>query len=206
MDQLAEQEREKYQLMWSRDEYRISSPGERMVDYMLEILPVMPNDSIIDYGCGTGRAVYRFMSYGYPTVGVDIAKNAIDLTSDYTIDFVNANLWQLPVYLTSNWCYCTDVLEHIPPEKIDDVLKGIFKRTRKGGFFTISHQPDKMGELIGETLHLTVKPWRWWMDKIKHNANLFIGHAGRKQFSINRISIEGGDQQSVFYFRFDGRV
>lgn len=78
-----------------------------------------------------------------------------------------ACLWQLADSLVlTDYGFCADVLEHIPPEQVDGVLAGIAKRIETSAFFKISTLPDSCGKLIGETLHMTVRPVGWWLAKV----------------------------------------
>jgi hypothetical protein len=57
-------------------------------------------------------------------------------------------------------------MEHIPPDQVETVIRNIM--TSAGTvFFQIATVPDKFGAVIGQRLHLTVKPHEWW-------AELFI--------------------------------
>ena len=79
--------------------------------------------------------------------------------------FIHSNLW-------SKWHgpfdvgYCCDVMEHLPPEKVDAVLKRIFKNC-ESCFFSIHFGEDSFRKVVGHPLHLTVKPFSWWLDKLK---------------------------------------
>lgn len=54
-------------------------------------------------------------------------------------------------------------MEHIPPADVDLVLTNILNAARRV-YFAISTEPDVMGALIGEPLHLTVESPFWWHD------------------------------------------
>ena len=69
-----------------------------------------------------------------------------------------------PVPVTAEYGYCTDVMEHIPPEHVDQVLLNIL-RSAQHVFFQIDCQEDVCGKLIGEQLHLSVHPYSWWLKK-----------------------------------------
>jgi hypothetical protein len=61
-------------------------------------------------------------------------------------------------------------MEHIPLDKVDRVLTNILKAAQHV-FFSISTVPDSCGQLIGEALHLTVRPAAWWRDQfLAHDA------------------------------------
>jgi len=156
-------EREKYEKVWADDRYRRHSPGEGLVQIAFEELEMALGGSLIDYGCGTGRALIHFRDWGLEVTGVDIAANCMEAW----LPFVRACLWELPP-VSSDWAYCTDVMEHIPENRVDDVLHGIRSRTAKGAFFQIAMRPDASGPLIiGEQLHLTIKPIEWWKRRLE---------------------------------------
>lgn len=153
-------ERRKYQKIWTFDNYRVHSPGENAVSAFLEAAKPERGAKVIDLGCGTGRASVRLSEHGLDVSAVDFAENAFEAGGQ--IPFTVANLWNLPETVRGDWGYCCDVMEHIPPERVRQVLASISSRMSKGAFFSISLVPDKSGAAIGEVLHLTVRPLEWW--------------------------------------------
>lgn len=160
-----ESERLKYEQVWSFDEYRRYAPGESLVDKAIQDLGIQAGDSLLDFGCGTGRATRSFMEKGICAEGIDHASNCLD--KDVNITLHRHCLWYLPPTLTADWGFCTDVMEHIPTDKVHDVLMAVRMATKNGAFFQINCLPDKMGSLIGEKLHLTVRNPDWWHDAAK---------------------------------------
>lgn len=158
---LTEKERRKYEKIWNLPRYRDYSPGEELVDIAIESLGMEPG-TLIDFGCGTGRAAKKFEDKGYSVIGVDLAQNCLD--QDIAIPFYTACLWDLPA-MWSDYGFCTDVMEHIPEEKVLSVFSAIRLRTEKGCFFQIHTAQDGFGAQIGEILHLTVKNGEWWKDQ-----------------------------------------
>ena len=71
-------EREKYDKAWESSQYRKYSPGERIFDKIVNQLEPEEGDTLIDFGCGTGRAAQKFADMGLEVTGVDIAENALD--------------------------------------------------------------------------------------------------------------------------------
>lgn len=161
---LEQREQEKYEQIWSHHQYRREAPGLRFVDDAIAALGIQQGDSLIDYGAGTGRASFAFHEYhGLDVTAVDFVPAAFEYaTGDGYIRFVQACLWQLPQGLESDWAYCTDVMEHIPIEKVEVVISGIAARTRKGAYFNISTRDDNFGALIGRKLHMTVMQGSGW--------------------------------------------
>lgn len=158
---LAEKERRKYQTVWADPRYRKYSPGERLLDEAITKTGMRPGESVIDYGVGCGRAAQILQDKGYSVTGIDHVTSCLD--EGIQLDrFIQACLWDLPLIM-SDWAYCTDVMEHIPEEKVLDVLQGIRARTEKGAFFAIHLGRDGFGpQIVGEPLHLTIKPADWW--------------------------------------------
>lgn len=153
-------EREKYEQIWTHDVYRKEAPGEHMVEDAIRLLELTGEESIIDFGCGTGRASAKWRKLGYDVISVDFAANCVD--DGLKLDFLQACLWELPNDLYAEIGYCTDVMEHIPMEKVQDVLSGISKRTQKA-FFNVATRDDCLGAKIGRKLHMTVMPAEHWV-------------------------------------------
>ena len=61
---------------------------------------------------------------------------------------------------------CIDVLEHIEPELIDNVINDLQKITKNLGFFTIHMGPAAKTLIDGRNAHLIQKPSSWWLPKI----------------------------------------
>ena len=153
-------EKEKYHRMWSMLSYRQDSPAERIVDTILKQL--QPTGRIIDFGCGTGRAAARISAKGHDVVLVDFASNCRDEEAA-GLPFIELDLSE-PMPLRERFGYCIDVMEHIPPDQVDNVIRNIMG-SASSVFFQISTVSDKMGAMINRSLHLSVHPHKWWREK-----------------------------------------
>ena len=150
-------EPKKYQAMWDREEYRKHSPAAAKANDIAANIGTP--GKLIDFGVGTGRAAKALRDSGWDVTGVDFAPNCLDEGVD--VPLVVAPLWNIPEEVSGNIGICFDVMEHIPTDRVDTVLQNI-KRCVPKCLFHISYQPDKMGQLIGEKLHLTVRSQTWW--------------------------------------------
>jgi hypothetical protein len=134
-----------------------------MLDRALAWLRPQTDGSFTDWGCGTGRVAHALHDQGFPVRLVDIATNAY--RGD--LPFVEACLWDLPASLpASDYGYCADVMEHIPPAQVQATLDGIALRTTIACYFQIAMFQDHHGDAIGQTLHLSVFPADWWKRRI----------------------------------------
>jgi len=163
---LASTERSKYKECWKYDKYRHHSPGEWALPVFKQI--VRKKSTLIDLGCGTGRAGMALSELGFDVTLLDFAPNCLDFAvRQKELPFIQSNLW-------SGWKgeweygYCCDVMEHIPPEMTDRVLKRIAKNCKRV-FFTIHFGPDNFGKVVGHPLHVNIQGFTWWRDKLKEH-------------------------------------
>jgi len=155
-------EREKYQKLWGQHAvYRRIAPGERFAEHFLKLAKPTRRQTVYDFGCGTGRGAALIAEH-CRVVGFDFTDNSRDTSVLDAFEFRQHDLTR-PVDLPrADFGYCTDVLEHIPTEDVATVLRNIFEAS-KAVYLNISTVEDHCGALIGEALHLTVRPLNWWL-------------------------------------------
>jgi len=67
---------------------------------------------------------------------------------------------------------CIDVLEHIEPDLIDNVLDDLQRVTVEHGYFTISCRLASKILKDGRNAHILVKPKEWWHDKLAEKFDI----------------------------------
>jgi hypothetical protein len=67
---------------------------------------------------------------------------------------------------------CIDVLEHIEPDYLDNVLNDLKRVTQKIGLFTIACGPAGKMLSDGRNAHLIQEPPEWWLPKITDRFTL----------------------------------
>jgi hypothetical protein len=63
---------------------------------------------------------------------------------------------------------CSDVLEHVEPEKLDAVLDHIWRLTGKGAYFSISVKPARAVLPDGRNAHICLLSPDQWIEKLKN--------------------------------------
>jgi len=171
-----QEEKKKYEKCWDTDSYRIHSPGENSLKAFKEIVKPFEFSSIVDCGSGTARASLVLAKEDYGITMLDITNQSMDdevrdsVSDMVNLNFFEVNLWN-PRDMDSHFCeydyaYCCDVMEHIPTEYVMATLQNIMNTCKTGAFFYVCLVPDGFGQIIGSPLHLTVKPFLWWRDKL----------------------------------------
>ena len=165
-------EASKYTRMWEHEVYRAVAPGEDCVEAFLQIAQPHAAASLIDFGCGTGRGALKLAQSGLRVTALDFAPNCLDAQVRQAIDwklhsieFQQHDLTK-PYPRKAIYGFCTDVLEHIPPDQVNAVLTTVLLGAQHV-FFQISCVEDVCGALIGEPLHLSVHPYAWWLAKLQ---------------------------------------
>lgn len=126
--------------------------GDKWVQPVERLISRFNPKTILDYGCGQG-ALGRSLSF--PVSEYDPAiegKDSLPGAADLVI--------------------CTDVLEHIEPELIDDVLSHVRSITNMALFAVIATRPAQKILSDGRNAHLIVENWKWWKSKIYFYFNV----------------------------------
>lgn len=126
--------------------------GQNYVPYVMDLVKDLRTQDVLDYGCGKSTLAnnipFKINQYDPCIPKYSAAPNPADIV------------------------VCTDVLEHIEPECLDDVLDDLKRVVKKVGFFSIANGPAKKTLADGRNAHLIQQPARWWLDKIFQRFDL----------------------------------
>ena len=165
------QETAKYEEIWQIEDYReADSPGLFNVSRFCEILDPKVGESLIDVGCGSGKAGIAFEQCGLNVYWTDIVDTALDPLVPRK-KFIKRPLWWSWGQSYFDYGFCCDVMEHIPPEYTMLCLDRIVSHCGIS-YFQIALREDKFGQMIGEPLHLTVRPFEWWLVRLQTLGNV----------------------------------
>jgi hypothetical protein len=109
--------------------------------------------SIVDYGCGEGTLKKAILPMGWTGFFCEY---------DPGMPGPRANLPK-PAHLLA----CTDVLEHIEPDKLDAVLRHQFAVAELGAFMSIATRPANKVLPDGRNAHLIIETPQWWVEKLR---------------------------------------
>jgi len=167
---VAKQERDKYNEIWTKvPEYRLNSPGKNNVERFMREMEPDYNSSVIDLGAGACAAGKELEANGLNVWHLDItdAAKPEDVPAHRFIVSPLWSQWHPPsdVGEVFDYGFCCDVMEHIPTEYTMLCLDRIITECRVS-WIQIALVEDGMGAAIGETLHLTVRPFDWWLVRL----------------------------------------
>lgn len=172
---LLERERAKYEDAWAIPQYAELSPGEHLVKVFLQMAPAttLIQSSVLDAGAGSGKGALKLDQAGFRVTMCDLTDAGL-IPEAQSLPFYSVCLWHSlrRVVGFHDWVYCTDVMEHIPPEFTMLVVSRLLEVARKGVFLSITFLEDNFGRIIGETLHQTVQPYTWWKSRLETMATI----------------------------------
>ena len=121
--------------------------GQRWAKTILNVCGTAGSRDVLDYGCGQ-RTLERDL--GFPIRNYDPCIPGVDAPP-------------APADVVA----CTDVLEHIEPECLDEVLDDLKRVTRGIGFFVIAMRPADKTLPDGRNAHLIQQDVAWWMARLE---------------------------------------
>jgi hypothetical protein len=166
-------ERDKYEAIWEQEDYKKISPGDRFVPHFLRIVQPQAGESIIDLGCGEGRAGLMFEEHGLLVTWLDIVTDQLDPKVPRE-RFISSTLWQswdLNNRRGWDYGYCCDVIEHLHTEYVMLALERMTRACRVL-WLQVGCREDTHGRAIGADLHLTVRDHIWWLERIASIATV----------------------------------
>jgi SAM-dependent methyltransferase len=164
---LLDTERATYETVWSSVEgYAQHSPGEQYLPLFLQV--AQPPATVLDAGTGSGKGAAALRREFFDVQMCDVTDAGLIDDVKYDVLFSRTCLWHnLSKLGRFDWVYCTDVLEHIPPQFTMLAIEQMLRVAKEGLFLTVSLVPDSFGVWAGKSLHQTVQPFTWWRDSLE---------------------------------------
>lgn len=127
--------------------YGTSGKFKRHVHAVRCLIETHQSLDVLDYGCGK-RTLQDALGFGI--TNYDPALEGFDATPG-------------PHDIVA----CTDVLEHIEPDCLADVLADIRRCTKKAAYLVIATRPANKILADGRNAHLIVEDFHWWKTRIE---------------------------------------
>lgn len=128
--------------------YSFTKGTKQEIDFLVEALPLVGGDRVIDIGCGPGRHCNELAIRGYKAFGIDISATFIEQASASAVEGasfrrLDARLLQDEIELHGKFdvaiCLCQGAFGVMLDESDDlDVLRGAAAVLRPGGLLALS--------------------------------------------------------------------
>ena len=151
---ISDEYREQQEKLHENPNYGVASVSYApLVSNLIDQLEV---DEMLDYGCGKGRLAHAITPN---------RKLKIELYDPAQPDFSGRPS-------PREFVACIDVLEHIEPHLLYNVLDDLASLTLKYGFFTVHTGPAMKFLADGRNAHLIQQNYKWWLPKIWNRFNI----------------------------------
>lgn len=129
--------------------------GDKWAPAVAEIAKLYGAANVLDYGCGQG------------TLKKALAGIAPDLP---VREYDPAIKGKSNPPKVADLVVCTDVIEHIEPDRLGVVIDHLFRMSAKALFVVIATRPSKKVLPDGRNAHLIIEPDGWWRERLTHPA------------------------------------
>lgn len=116
------------------------------------LIQMLGATSVLDYGCGQGTLVSALTVRNLPAVRLAEYDPAI------------AGKDHLPMF--ADLVVCTDVLEHIEPDRLNAVLAHLRMLARKAVFLVVNLRETNKVLSDGRNAHLIIETATWWQNRV----------------------------------------
>ena len=153
---ISEEYRQMQQKLHERPDYGIASIG--YAPLVAEVLQQVGATELLDYGAGKGR------------LGLTLRQH---LQKPLTIHHYDPAVpeWSAPP-APCRFVACIDVLEHIEPHLLENVLDDLKRVTAAVGVFTVDTGAALKVLPDGRNAHLIQQPPEWWLPRIMQRFEL----------------------------------
>lgn len=122
--------------------------GDKWAPAVRELMARFCATSLLDYGCGEGSLVKAL---------------SVDKPSSWRLAEYDPGVPDkaaMPMF--ADLVTCTDVLEHVEPERLHVVLRHLRMLARKAIFVVVATRPSNKTLPDGRNAHLIVESAQWW--------------------------------------------
>lgn len=151
--------------------------------------------SVLDFGCARGYLVKALRMHGIDARGYDISEWAIQNCDEAVKDSVSSN----PefAFQGTDWFHSKDTFEHIQPEDLWEIIRGMMQHARTGIFFIVPlslcingayvYPPDNKDAT--HIIRWTMPQWvNWLHDVISQSTEKWVLQASYNMHGLKKAS------------------
>jgi hypothetical protein len=153
---ISEEYRKMQQQLHENPNYGVASVG--FAPLVAQVVESIGARELLDYGAGKGRLGTTLKTHLRQPLHIHHYDPAIPA-------------WSKPPQPCA-LVACIDVLEHIEPALLDNVLDDLKRVTAGVGFFTVHTEPAVKHLADGRNAHLIQRPASWWLPKFLERFEL----------------------------------
>lgn len=140
--------------------------GAAYMDFVVSLIKQVKSEDVLDYGCGKGQLAAQ-LPFNIKQYDPAIEKySALPEPADIVI--------------------CTDVIEHLEEQYLENILDHIQSLTKKFAYLVIATTEAKKTLPDGRNAHILIRPYQWWMGKLLEYFDIvnFQLYTNRAQFVV----------------------
>jgi hypothetical protein len=145
--------------------------GDKWAGAVTHLAKMYKCKTILDYGCGQGTLKKALK----PLIG-DRIITEYDPAIKLKRSIEKGAVFDMVV--------CTDVLEHIEPDKLPIVIDHLFNLSVKILFLVVATRPSKKFFPDGRNVHLIIQPDSWWKERLTHPHFRFVDNPPRSPMDV----------------------
>lgn len=140
--------------------------GRKHVDEVYDFIKEIKAKSLLDYGCGEGTLADALLMAGWAG-------------SIRQYDPAIPEHSQLPS--PADLVVATDVLEHVEPELLGNVINHIFSLATRAVFLIIATRPANKFLTDGRNAHLILESMKWWRTRLQRPGWKILRQVDRRK-------------------------
>jgi SAM-dependent methyltransferase/5'(3')-deoxyribonucleotidase len=131
--------------------------------------------SVIDIGCGDGSFINKCADNSFEKcTATDLITVDLNLVKkNKSVRYLNTPASELDLNETFDLVTSFECLEHVHLDEVDATLDKMFSLADKYLCLSIAHKESGEKTEDGRNLHLTVKDWKWWSEKLSERGEIF---------------------------------
>jgi 2-polyprenyl-3-methyl-5-hydroxy-6-metoxy-1,4-benzoquinol methylase len=168
---ISDEVREQCEMLHSRKKLKWGNDGHKRAREVLDFIQELRARSVLDYGCGRGTLAKGLGAGGKKISGLGWMGPVYEYDPAIPKKARNARRVDLVV--------CTDVLEHVEPDKLAAVLAHVRSLARMGAYLLACTREANTLLPDGRNAHLIVQPANWWLRRIEEAGFTILRHEVR---------------------------